>query len=72
MCSRFSKDSSASQARSYYLLKEKNLLLTLCRISPKENDALVAGQLGISARTNDYETHPIHFARNLNPFHCVL
>ena len=35
-------------SKNYYLLKEKRLLIS-CQISAKENDALVAGQLGTNA-----------------------
>ena len=39
-------------------MKEKKRLLISCQISPKENDALVAGQLGTM-----HETHPITFLK---------
>ena len=54
-------------SKNYYLLKEK-LFTDFVSDFPKENDALVAGQLGTKARNTPYS---LHFAQNLNPFYCV-
>ena len=43
-CPRFLKDLLVSQARTYYLLKEKTF-----QVSPIENAALVVGQLDTNA-----------------------
>ena len=40
----------------------------MCQVSPKENAALVAGQLDTNALTNDYETHPNTFLKILTYF----
>ena len=41
-------------SKNYYLFKGKKRLLISCQISPKENDALVACQLGTNARKTPY------------------
>ena len=52
-CSMFSKYSLVLQARPT-IYERKNCSLISCQISPKENVALVAGQLGTNARNTPY------------------
>ena len=64
----FRKNHLYHKERLFIKGKKKRLLIS-CQISPKENDALVAGQLGTNARNTPYtlkiKTHFIAFPEKI-------